>query len=188
DPCRAPARCRKVPLRLHGVLGLHRLLTVLPYLVRQPPGGVVLVQDAARWVVGVRLAPPHGGTLRRSIFLPDGARRQTKGMDARGRGRVAPRDALRGYLLAGHADAPSRRSPSVSSGCGRVPRRRWLFRDGHELADATSGARPDARPEACRIARVRERLKSNTSAGIAVAPHGEFRVQFAQRSNSCADG
>ena len=32
---RAPARYRKVPVRLHGVLGLYRLLPVLPHVVRR---------------------------------------------------------------------------------------------------------------------------------------------------------
>ena len=40
---RAPAGYRKVPLRVHGVLGLYRLLPVLPHLVREPPGGDDLV-------------------------------------------------------------------------------------------------------------------------------------------------
>src|SRR5205814_9564194 len=155
DHPRAPARSRKVPLRVYGVLGLHRLLTVLPYLVREPPGGIVLVQGTARGVLADRLAAPHGGTLRSSVFLPDGARRQAEGMDARGWRNVAPRDALRGPLLAGHADAPPRRSPSVGSGRGRVRRRRRVLRRIGELVDATAGACADKRPEACRIASVR---------------------------------
>ena len=65
--------------------------------------------------------------------------------------------ALRGSLLAGHADAPSRGAPSVGAGRGRAPRRRRLLRGGGGLADATAGARTATRPEARRIARVRER-------------------------------
>ena len=34
---RASAGCRKVPVRVHGILGLHRVLPVLPDLVREPP-------------------------------------------------------------------------------------------------------------------------------------------------------
>ena len=83
-----------------------------------------------------------------------------RGCDAGRRGSVAPRDALRGSLLAGHADAPSRRVPSVGSGRRRVRRRRRVLRGGGGLADATAGARAAARPEARRIARVRERLRS----------------------------
>ena len=74
------------------------------------PEETIWFKARTRGVLGDRLAPPHGGTFRGSVFLPDGARRQAEGMDARGWGSVAPRDALRGPLLAGHADAPSRRS------------------------------------------------------------------------------
>ena len=52
------------------------------------------------------------------------------------------------------------RGPSVGAGRGRVPRRRRVLRRGGGLADATAGARAAARPEACRIAGVRERLRS----------------------------
>ena len=51
---RAPARCRKVPLRVHGVLGLYRLLPVLPHVVREPPGGDDLVQGADGGVLAAR--------------------------------------------------------------------------------------------------------------------------------------
>ena len=117
---RAPARYRKVPVRIHGVLGLHRLLPVLPHVVREPPGGDDLVQGADRGVLDDGLALPHGGTFRGSVLLPDGADRQAEGSDPGRRGSVAPRHALRGSLLAGHADAPSRGAPSV--GCWTWPR------------------------------------------------------------------
>ena len=51
---RAPAGYRKVPVRIHGVLGLHRLLPVLPHVVREPPGGDDLVQGADRGVLDAR--------------------------------------------------------------------------------------------------------------------------------------
>ena len=70
------------------------------------------------WMHG--LALPHGGTFRGSVLLPDGADRQAEGSDPGRRGSVAPRHALRGSLLAGHADAPSRGAPSV--GCWTWPR------------------------------------------------------------------
>ena len=65
------------------------------------------------WLHG--LAPPHGGTFRRPVLLPDGADRQAERGDPGRRGSVAPRHALRGSLLAGHADAPSRGAPSVAA-------------------------------------------------------------------------
>ena len=80
------------------------------------------------------------------------------GRDPGGRGSVGPRHALRGSLLAGHADAPSRRAPSVGAGRRRARGRRRVLRGGGELADAAAGARSTARPEACRIAGLRERL------------------------------
>ena len=60
--------------------------------------------------------------------------------------------------LAGHADAPSRRAPAVAARRRCAHGRRRMLRGGGELADATAGARSAPRPEACRIARVRERL------------------------------
>ena len=51
---RAPARYRQVPLRVHGVLGLYRLLPVLPHVVREPPGGDDLVQGADGGVLAAR--------------------------------------------------------------------------------------------------------------------------------------
>ena len=49
------------------------------------------------------------------FFYLMGRRRQAEGSDPGRRGSVAPRHALRGSLLAGHADAPSRRAPSVAA-------------------------------------------------------------------------
>ena len=117
---RAPARYRKAPLRVHGVLGLYRLLPVLPHVVREPSGRDDLVQGADGRVLDDGLALPHGGTFRGAVLLPDGAGRQAEGIDSGRRGSVAPRHALRGSLLAGHADAPSRGAPSV--GCWTWPR------------------------------------------------------------------
>ena len=54
--------------------------------------------------------------------------------------------ALRGPLLAGHADAASRRVPSVGSGRRGVRDRRRVLRGGGELADAAAGARATPRP------------------------------------------
>ena len=48
--------------------------------------------------------------------------------------RVAPRHALPGSLLAGHADAPSRGAPSVGAGRRRAHDRRRVLRGGGELA------------------------------------------------------
>ena len=76
-------------------------------------------------------------------------------------GRVAPRHALRGPLLAGDADAPSRRGPSVGSRRGRARRHRRVLRGGGRLAHATAGPRADSRPETRRIARLRERLRAD---------------------------
>ena len=70
---RAPARYRKAPVRVHGVLGLYRLLPVLPHVVREPPGGDDLVQGADGRVLDDGLALPHGGTFRGAVLLPDGA-------------------------------------------------------------------------------------------------------------------
>ena len=78
---RAPARRRQAPLRLHGVLGLYRLLAVLPDVVREHPGGDDLVQGADGRVLDDGLGLPHGGTFRGSVLLPDGARRQAEGRD-----------------------------------------------------------------------------------------------------------
>ena len=77
---RAPARCRKAPLRVHGVLDLYRLLPVLPHVVREPSGGDDLVQGADGRVLDDGLALPHGGTFRGAVLLPDGARRQAEGI------------------------------------------------------------------------------------------------------------
>ncbi len=85
-----------------------------------------------------------------------------EGMDAGGRGSVAPRDALHGSLLASDADAPSRRGSSIGPGRRRVRRRRRVLRGGGELADATAGAGTAARPEARRIPRVRERVSGRS--------------------------
>ena len=57
---RAPAGHRKVPVRVHGVLGLHRLLPVLPHVVREPAGGDDLLQGADGGVLVDGLAPPPG--------------------------------------------------------------------------------------------------------------------------------
>ena len=54
------------------------------------------------------------------FFYLMGRDRQAEGSDPGRRGSVAPRHALRGSLLAGHADAPSRGAPSV--GCWTSPR------------------------------------------------------------------
>ena len=97
------------------------------------------------------------------FFYLMGRDRQAEGIDPGRRGSVAPRHALRGSLLAGHADAPSRGAPSVGSGRRRARRRRRVLRGGGELADATAGARTATRPEARRIARLRERLRSDRS-------------------------
>ena len=155
---RAPARCRKAPLRVHGVLGLYRLLPVLPHLVRQPSGGDDLVQGEARRVLVGGLAVHHGGTLRGAVLLPDGACRQTEGNDA------GPGGA---WLLTMHfvdlywqvmPTLHPEGVPSVAARRRRAPRRRRILRGGHELADEAAGARPAARSEAGGIARVRERL------------------------------
>ena len=63
-------------------------------------------------------------------------------------------------VLASHADAPSRGVPSVGSGRRRFRCHRRVLRGGGELAHATAGARSTARPEACRIAGLRERLRA----------------------------
>ena len=103
-------------------------------VVREPSGRDDLVQGADGRVLDDGLALPHGGTFRGAVLLPDGARRQAEGSDAGRRGSVAPRHALRGSLLAGHADAPSRGAPSVGSGRGRARRHRraasWRRRAG----------------------------------------------------------
>ena len=54
-------------------------------------------------------------------------------------------------------------TPSVCSGRRGARDRRRVLRGGGELADATAGARSAARPEACRIAGLRERLRSPKS-------------------------
>ena len=73
---------------------------------------------------------------------------------------------FRRSLLAGHADAPPRRDSSVSSGRGRARDRRRVLRGGGELALATAGARSATRPEARRIARLRERLTAVRGAAV----------------------
>ncbi len=135
----------------------------------EPPGGDDLVQDPDRGVLAAGLAPPHGGTFRGSVLLPDGADRQAEWSDPRHRGCVAPRHALRGPLLAGHAYAPSSRAESVGSGRGRVRRRRRLFRGGGGLAHATGGTRTATRSEARRIDRLRERLRAASSPCLRLA-------------------
>ena len=108
---------------------------------------------------------PLGGTFRGSVLLPDGPERQAERSDPGRGGRVAPRHALRGSLLAGHADAPSRRAPSVGSGRCCARGRRRVLRRGGELADATAGARSTARPEDCRIAGLREHVRADRGRG-----------------------
>ena len=111
---RPSARCRQVPVRVHGVLGLHRLLAVLPHVVREHAGGDDLLQGPARRLLEGGLGLSDGRPLRRSVPVSHGSRRQAAGSDAGAWRRLAPRHALPGSLLAGHADAPSRRD-SVSA-------------------------------------------------------------------------
>src|SRR6185436_5348966 len=105
---RAPAGHWKVPLRIHGVLGLYLLLAVLPHVVRQHAGRDDLLQGADGRVLADDLAPAPVWALRRSVLLPDGTERQAEWGDAGRRRSVAPPDALRGPVLASHADPASR--------------------------------------------------------------------------------
>ena len=57
-----------------------------------------------------------------------------------------------------------------------------MLRGGGELADATAGARTAARPEAGRIARVRERLRSG------LEPPGVESAPATVRAEACPDG
>ena len=61
---RAPARPGQAALRVHGLLGLHRLLAVLPDLVRQPAGGDRLLPPPPGGRLGGRDAPPRDRALR----------------------------------------------------------------------------------------------------------------------------
>ncbi len=63
-------------------------------------------------------------------------------------------------------------SPS-RSGRRRVRDRRRVLRGGGELADATACARTAARPEACRIAGLRERLSARRGLGAVWNPGPE---------------
>ena len=83
---------------------------------------------------------------------------EAEGSDPGPRRSLAPRDALRGYLLAGNADAPSGRRSSLGAGRGRARHRWWMLRGSRQLAAATTGPRTGARPEAGRVAGFRERL------------------------------
>ena len=112
---RAHAGYRKVPVRIHGVLGLYRLLPVLPHVVREHAGRDDLLQGADGGVLVDGLAPPPVWTFLGSVLLPDGAERQAERSDAGRGGSVDPRHALRGSLLAGHADAASRGVQSVAA-------------------------------------------------------------------------
>ena len=140
------------------LLGLHRLLPVLPHLVRQPARGDDLVQGAARGVLEGGVDPPDGGTLRRAVSLPDGPRGQ-----AAGDGRLALGGA---WLLAMHfvdlywQVMPTLHPEGVRPSALDVAAFLAIggcFVAAAALADAAAGARAGARPAARRIAGVRER-------------------------------
>ena len=117
---RAPPRSRQAALHLHRLLGLHRLLAVLPDLVREPPGGDRL------------LPPPPAGDLGR------------RERPARASGTSRPRSCscCRGPRSA--ARWPSPRSPPGCCSCTSSTCTGWSFLPSRGRA-GDPGSRTQAR-------------------------------------------
>jgi hypothetical protein len=115
------ARARKVPARLHRLLGLHRLLPVPAHLDRQPPRGGALVPGAVRHRVEVGGDLPRAGPVRGALRVPALPRPQAAHAPAGLLVGVDPGGALRGRLLGGDAPGLAARAAAQLDGPQRPP-------------------------------------------------------------------
>jgi hypothetical protein len=156
DTVITPSICRTWESCCSGsrVLGLHRLFTVLPHLVREPPGGDIFYKarlEGPGQDVSVLLMAGHFGI---PFFYLMGPPRQAEGSDLAIAGGVAPRDALRDLYWQGHADASIPKAFVCRSGRGGVCLHRRRLRAAAASCYRRSGAVARTRPETRRVAGV----------------------------------